>query len=72
MQLWFALFNFPAVTFDLKTTRWRQTNPDARTFVNEAYKDAESHIAGSYTGSHIAGSYDLSNLYASFLYCNLL
>ena len=44
----FAHLNYPAVTFDLTTSRWRPINHDARTIENEAEKAADSHIAGSY------------------------
>ena len=44
----FANLNYPGVTFDLTTSRWRQINHDARTIENEAEKAADSHVAGSY------------------------
>ena len=44
----FANLNYPAITFDLTTSRWRLINHDARTIENEVEKAADSHIAGSY------------------------
>ena len=44
----FANLNYPAVTSDLKASRWRQINHDARTIENEAEKAADSHVTGSY------------------------
>ena len=38
-----------SLNFLPSTLTWRLQNHDARTFVNEANKDAESHLAGSYT-----------------------
>ena len=44
----FGNLNYPAVTFDLTTSRWRQINHDARAIESEVEKAADSHMAGSY------------------------
>ena len=61
------MLNYPAVTFDLTNSRWRQINYDARTIENEAEKAADSHIASSY----IQEARMIHPIYAPLKYCNL-
>ena len=63
----FANLNYPAVTFDLTTSRWRQINHDARTIENEAEKAADSHVAGSYNQEACM----IHPIYAPLKYCYL-
>ena len=63
----FVNLNYPAVTFDLMASRWRQINHDARTIENEAEKASDSQIAGSY----IQEARMIHPIYAPLKYCNL-
>ena len=63
----FADLNYPAVTFDLTTSRWQQINYDARTVENEAEKAADSLVAGPYKQE----ARMTHPLYALLKYCNL-
>ena len=63
----FANLNYPAVTFDLTTSRWRQINHELGTIENEAEKPADSHIAGSY----IQEACMIHAIYAPLKYYNL-